>query len=92
MSKFNYYAVYGKNRAGIYRSYDKLLRDRIYIDGFKLKGFKTRREAVDYIETGLCQNYQALEKGTLDRALLTKMTNWSFDVRDLIIRHVAPSI
>ncbi len=83
MSKPNYYGVYGRDRAGVYTSYEKLKRDQRYIDGIKLKGFTFKSEAVQFIVNGLSNDYKTMNKDKIDTDLLKKAINWNFNILDL---------
>lgn len=48
MKKKKYYAVAGFNGYGVYDNYDKVLRSRKYITGFKEKVFYNRKTAWKY--------------------------------------------
>ncbi len=83
MAKFGYYGVYGKNSAGVFTSYDRVLSAQRYIDGMKLKKFVNRNEAVAFIVNGLCNDYEVISEQELDIDLLYENTNWSYSLDDL---------
>ena len=83
MSRPNYYGVYGRNRAGIYNSYEKLQTSRRYIVGFKLKGFLFKKDAVQYVVKGLSEVYRVMPADKIDTDLLAKSVNWCYTLPDL---------
>ncbi|HCB94930.1 MAG TPA: hypothetical protein DEP65_04275 [Ruminococcus sp.] len=48
MSRQKYYAVYGDNAVGVCTSYTIAYKKRVYIKGFRCKGFDNYEEAEDY--------------------------------------------
>ena len=50
MKKWKYYAVAGFNGYGVYDDYSKVLKSKIYIQGFYVKSFVNERAALDYAE------------------------------------------
>ena len=83
MSKPNYYGVYGKNRAGIYNSYDKLQVSRRYIEGFKLKGFLFKKDAVRFVVNGLSEVYRVMPADMIDTERLSGSMNWCYTLPEL---------
>ncbi len=83
MAKNGYTGVYGKNSAGVYTSYDRVLSAQRYIDGMKLKKFMNRNEAVAFIVNGLCNDYEVISEQELDIDLLYENTNWSYNLEEL---------
>ena len=71
MSKPNYYGVYGKNRAGI------------YIDGFKLKGFLFKKDAVRFVVNGLSEVYRVMPADMIDTERLSGSMNWCYTLPEL---------
>ena len=83
MSKFNYYGAYGRNRGGIYRSYEKLQKAGQYIDGLKLKGFLFKDEAVNFVVDGLSNVYKVMEADEIDTDLLKRTGNRNYSIAEL---------
>lgn len=83
MSKPNYYGAYGRDRAGIYTSYEKLKRDGRYIKGLKQKGFIFKKDAVQFVVDGLSKDYKSMNADDIDTDLLRKTKNWNYSILDL---------
>ena len=83
MSKPNFYGAYGKSRAGIYTSYQRLMNARRFIDGLKLKGFAFKSDAIQFVVDGLSRDYKTIEADEIDIELLKSKNNWNFEIRDL---------
>ena len=52
-----YYGVYARNGLGIYRNYDKLANDKIYMRGERIEGFKSKEEALEFAQMGFVSLY-----------------------------------
>ncbi len=83
MSKYNYYAVFGRNRAGVYCNYSKLKNDMRYIDGIKLKGFLFKWEAIQFIVGGLSEVYNVMQADEIDTNKLFRSIDWNYELKDI---------
>ena len=92
MSKPNYYGAYGRERAGIYTSYEKLKRDGRYIKGMKQKGFTFKKEAIQFVVDGLSKDYMSMNADDIDIELLKKTINWNYSILDLKKRIIIAEI
>ena len=83
MAKSGYYGVYGKNSAGVFTSYERVLSCQKYILGMKIKKFVNMDEAVEFIVNGLCEEYRVISLKELNVELLYEKNNWIYYLTDL---------
>lgn len=83
MSKSGYYGVYGKNAAGVFTNYDRVLSCQKYILGMKIKKFMNMDEAIEFIVNGLCEEYSVISLKELNVELLYEKINWIYYLTDL---------
>lgn len=88
MSRLYYYGVYGKNAAGVFTNYDRVLSCQKYIHGMKIKKFNNKDEAIEFIIHGLCEDYRIITLNNLNVDLLYEKINWSYNLDDLRIRKI----
>ncbi len=88
MPKFGYYGVYGKNAAGVFSNYDRVLVCQKFIHGMKIKKFMNKEDAVDFIINGLCEDYRVISLQNLNIDLLYEKTNWNYNINDLRKRKI----
>ena len=92
MSKSGYYGVYGKNAAGVFTNYDRVLSCQKYILGMKIKKFMNMDEATEFIVElltealalkALCEEYSVISLKELNVELLYEKINWIYYLTDL---------
>lgn len=86
MAKFRFYGVYGFNGGGVYIDWGKCETAKPFISGFKVKGFRTKQEAIDYIVQGLVNVYHVCMFSEIDTDALSRHTNFFLYEKDLIRR------
>ena len=76
MAKYGFYGVYGRNGGGVYTDWGCYVQSRQYIPGVKVKKFKSRHEAVNYIVDVLVNVYQICKWDEICVKLLYEYTNF----------------
>ena len=79
-----FYGVYGRNGAVVYYNWDKVQKSQPFIDGMRVKKFKTLKEALEYIRSGLVDVYEVIPDERLDIEELYNSRNFFFHISHLI--------
>ena len=85
MSKYGFYGVYGFNGGGIYVYWPKLQESMRYIQGVKVKKFRTRDMAVQYVVHGLVQDYGVCRESEMKKDLLYNNVNFFLYLEKLLV-------
>ena len=85
MSKGGFYGVYGFNGGGIYVYWPKLQESMRYIQGVKIKKFRTRDMAVRFVVDGLVQDYGVCRENEVQVDLLYDNMNFFLYLEKLLI-------
>lgn len=76
MTKKKYYGVAGRNGYGVYNNYGKVMADKTFVVGFKVKGFWDFAGAKRWAEEAY-NEYQENEKYTYEIDEIVKI-NWYY--------------
>ena len=85
MRKGGFYGVYGTNGGGIYVYWPKLQESMRYIQGVKVKKFRTRDMAVQYVVDGLVRDYRVCRENEIQVDLLYININFFLYLEKLLI-------
>ena len=80
-----YYGVYGKNGAGIFTNWKRVLYVKNMVIGFKNKKFDNEIEALDYVIAGLTETYAVIDKSNLNSDKLLDNIGRFMNLRALMI-------
>lgn len=81
-----FYGVYGRNGAGVYYHWDKVLKSQPFINGMQVKKFLTLKEAMEFVRHGLVETYGVIPDGKLNNGLLYSRQNFFFHLPELMIQ------
>lgn len=65
-----FYGVYAKNLVGVYDNWHDVLIDKECYHGFKVKKFRSKEAAINFIEIGLVYDYHKISYYRLNEKLL----------------------